>query len=649
MCGITGFVGTASSAPRETLRRMTDTLTHRGPDDGGSWIDETGTVALGHRRLSILDLSPAGHQPMVSASGRFVLVFNGEIYNHLEVRRELEREQPNVCWRGHSDTETLLAAVEAWGLDRALGRCAGMFALALWDRRERYLQLARDRAGEKPLYYGAQRGVLLFGSEIKALRAHPAFAGEVDRSVVALYLRHNYVPDPYSIYAGIWKLPPGTILEIDDQGKYGEPVAYWSARKVLESGRTMPFAGSDLDALAELEDRLGGTVQAQMISDVPLGAFLSGGIDSSLIVALMQARSNRPVKTFTIGFEDDAYDEARYAREVARYLGTDHTELIVTPAETMAVVPRLPAMYDEPFADSSQIPTFLVCQLAKRHVTVSLTGDAGDELFGGYTRYALASRLWRTLSRVPRPVRRLTEALIKARSPGQWDTLLRRVTPLLPAQLRVTHPGDKMHKGAALLALDSLPGVYRSLISHWSRPDLVCRGVPEAPARLDTLMDDVSGLRAEEAMMYWDLITYLPGDILVKVDRAAMAVSLETRVPMLDHRVIDFAWSLPFDMRIRSGESKWLLRQLLYRHVPRDLIDRPKMGFGVPIDSWLRGPLRDWAESLISAARLDGDGYFDVSAVRRRWSEHLTGRRNWAYSLWNVLMFQAWLDETHSR
>jgi len=645
MCGIAGFIGTAVEDRQQVLRRMTDALVHRGPDDAGHWFDDRAGVALGHRRLSILDLSPAGHQPMLSPSERYAIIFNGEIYNHHAIRAELDRAGLAPSWRGHSDTETLLAAVDAWGLRHSLERCVGMFALALWDRQERRLNLARDRAGEKPLYYGVQNGVFLFGSELKALRAHPAFHGEIDREALALYLRHNYVPDPYSIYRGIQKLPPGGIVEVDEHRIPAAPILYWDATEVVARGQATPFEGSDSDALASLESVLGQAVADQMISDVPLGAFLSGGIDSSLIVALMQARSTRPVKTFTIGFEDDAYNEAGHARAVAAHLGTDHTEMIVTPAETIAIVPRLPGMYDEPFADSSQIPTALLCSLARRHVTVSLSGDAGDELFGGYTRYMLASRVWRAVSRVPGPIRRLAAQALVSLAPEQWDAVARGISPLLPGRMRVSHPGDKMHKGAGLLHHAGLPDVYRSLISQWDRPDLVCNGTPEARSRLEDLMASTGALRPEESMMLWDLLSYLPGDILVKVDRAAMAASLETRVPILDHRVVEFAWSLPFHMRIRDGEGKWLLRQLLYRHVPRALIDRPKMGFGVPIDAWLRGPLQEWAEALLSESRLTSEGFFDPAAIRNRWQEHLSGRRNWAYSIWTVLMFQSWLDE----
>ncbi len=642
MCGIAGFIDRAIAAPQELCRRMADALSHRGPDDHGVWTDPASGVALGHRRLSILDLSPAGHQPMRSRSERFVIVFNGEIYNHLSIRQELSDAQPDHAWRGHSDTETLLAAIEAWGLAGALQRCVGMFALALWDQKERRLLLARDRCGEKPLYYGRQGRAFLFGSELKALQQHPAFRGRLNHGALALYLRHNYVPDPYCIYEDICKLPPGTWLQVDANGDAGELTSYWSAAQAIEASQAQPFRGDETTALMELERVMGDAVDGQMVADVPLGAFLSGGVDSSLIVALMQARSSRPVRTFTVGFSEAAYDESAYARAVAAHLRTEHTELTVSPAQALAVIPRLPAMYDEPFADSSQIPTALICQLARSHVTVSLSGDAGDEVFGGYTRYLLAGRIWNTLGHIPKPLRRIAQRMARTLSPDEWDRRLQAAAPLLPRRWRGRRIGDRLHKAGDLFSADTRADVYRALVSHWSPPGSICLGAEEPRSQLAQLMETSRFRHFEEAMMFWDLMSYLPGDILVKVDRAAMAVSLETRVPMLDHRLIEFAWRLPLTMRIRNGQGKWLLRQLLYRHVPRQLIERPKMGFGVPIDSWLRGPLREWAETLLGETRLRSEGIFDPLTVRQKWQEHVEGRRNWAYHLWDVLMFQAW-------
>jgi asparagine synthase (glutamine-hydrolysing) len=626
---------------------MTSALAHRGPDDFGYWCQRDVGLALGQRRLSIVDLSPAGHQPMRSASGRYEIIFNGEIYNHRAVRSELEAAGLGAAWRGHSDTETLLAAIEAWGLQRALQRCVGMFALALWDRESRRLSLARDRAGEKPLYYGRSGSAFLFGSELKALQAHPAFRGEVDRGCLALFLRHCYVPEPLSIFKGIQRLPAGTILEVNQDGSYASPVPYWSFESLVAAGQSEPFRGTDQEATDALDRLLAEAVRIQMEADVPLGAFLSGGIDSSLVVALMQRQSTRRVRTFTIGFSEREYDESAHARAVAQHLGTDHTELRVTPAESMAVIPRLAQIYDEPFADSSQIPTFLVAQLARQHVTVSLSGDAGDELFGGYNRYVWATRVWGA-GRMLGPLRGIGARSLRALTPETWTRLLSYGKPLLPSRWRAAQPGDKVHRVADLLDC-SRPELYRLLVSHWANPGQVVMRATEPASPLTQLMNRTGALGFEEQMMWWDFMTYLPGDILVKVDRAAMAVSLETRVPLLDHRVIEFAWSLPLHMRVRAGEGKWLLKQLLSRYVPRALFQRPKTGFGVPLDSWLRGPLRDWAEALLDESRLRRDGFLNPQPIRQAWLDHLSGRRNRAYWLWDVLMFQSWWDEQQRR
>jgi asparagine synthase (glutamine-hydrolysing) len=639
MCGIAGFIDPRIPDPEATCRTMARTLLHRGPDDGGFWVDRDVGLGLAHRRLSIVDLSPAGHQPMRSASGRYVIVFNGEIYNHVALRKQLPSSE---VWRGHSDTETLLAAIEAWGLPTALHRCVGMFALALWDRQRRVLTLARDRAGEKPLYYGRSGQTFLFGSELKSLRAHPAFKPEVDRDSLALYLRYCCVPEPYSIYHGVQRLPAGTTLEVSEQGRYGEAVHYWSAASVTDPARAERFIGGDTDAVDALDTVLGQAVGLQMVADVPLGAFLSGGIDSSLIVALMQKQSSRQVRTFTIGFSEPAYDESQHARAVARHLGTEHTELIVTPTEAREVIPQLACIYDEPFGDSSQIPTFLVSQLARRHVTVALSGDGGDELFGGYTRYAWAKRLWAALS-LQRPLRRLTSRTLRALSPEEWSRLFGYVNFLAPRSWQAAHMGNKLHKLADLIDC-SRSELYLSLVSHWPAPQRVVIGAAEPRTPLSDLMIESNDRGFEQCMMYWDLMTYLPNDILVKVDRAAMAVSLETRVPLLDHRVIEFAWSLPLEMRIRRGEGKWLLKQLLSRYVPPGLTNRPKTGFGIPIDGWLRGPLRDWAAELLDESRLKREGFFDPAPIREKWLEHASGRRNWAYWLWDILMFETWLQ-----
>ncbi len=648
MCGLAGFLqlsGFDASAAEAQARTMADTLRHRGPDDGGAWTDADAGIALAHRRLSILDLSPAGHQPMPSASRRWVIAFNGEIYNHLALRRELEAARAPLGWRGHSDTETLLAAIEAWGVDATLRKCVGMFAFAAWDRAERSLWLARDRAGEKPLYYGWQGDAFLFGSELKALRAYPVFAAEVDRGALALLLRHNYVPAPYSIYRGIRKLPPGTWLKLAASQRDAEPVAYWSLAEVAERGTAEPFAGNEAQAVDALERLLGDAVRGQMVADVPLGALLSGGIDSTLVTALMQARSARPVRTFTIGFEEGAYDEATHARAVARHLGTDHTELRLSGSDALALVPSLPQIYDEPFADSSQLPTHLVMQLARRHVTVALSGDAGDEFFGGYNRYFLGPRVWQRIGWLPMPLRRLAGRMMTA-LPVQ--TLNRTLGPV-SHHVGITMPGDKVHKlGLRLRDVRSLDELYVALVTEW--PDaagmVVDGAIPpnllDQRARWPRLSDPVA------RMMALDGLTYLPDDILVKVDRAAMAVSLETRAPFLDRDVMEFAWTLPMSMKLRDGRGKWLLRQLLDRHVPRTLVERPKMGFGIPLDDWLRGPLREWAEALLDEGRLRREGFLSPEPIRRAWRLHQRGEASFGYRLWSVLMFQAWLEQAEA-
>ncbi len=649
MCGFTGFLSRMELDEFEcknALLTMTDTLLHRGPDSGGQWVDMRAHIAMGHRRLAIVDLSPAGHQPMASVTGRYVIAFNGEIYNHLALREQLGRGS----WRGHSDTETLLAGFEVWDVQGTVERCIGMFAMAVWDRVTRTLTLVRDRFGEKPLYYGwhgqGNRAVFLFGSELKALKAHPSFVADIDRDALCLLMRHNCIPAPYSIYRGICKLAPGSLLSVTREQREIEVVRYWSVGETAMAACATPYAGNAEQAVDELEVLLKSAVRQQMMADVPLGAFLSGGIDSSTVVALMQAQSNRPVKTFTIGFNESGYNEAVHAKAVAAHLGTDHTELYVTPQQAMNVIPRLPSLYCEPFSDSSQIPTFLVSQLARQHVTVSLSGDAGDELFCGYNRYLLANRLWKKLSRLPTGSRRLASYGLTALSPSGWNALLGPVQRCLPASLRHANLGDKLHKAAEVLASSSMDALYLGLVSHWDDPASLVIGANEPPTMLTGTAPQLTGLDESQRMMALDTLTYLPDDILVKVDRAAMGVSLESRVPFLDHRVFEFAWRLPQSMKLRDGVGKWALRQVLYRHVPRELIERPKMGFGVPIDSWLRGPLREWVESLLDESRLRREGYFNPAPIRQKWAEHLSGRRNWQYHLWDVLMFQAWLENT---
>lgn len=651
MCGVAGFLGTTSTDGSDrmaVIARMTGTLRHRGPDDSGTWVDPEQGIALGHRRLAVIDLSPDGRQPMASACGRYIIVFNGEIYNFSLLRRELEGLGQR--FRGHSDTEVILAAIAHWGLETAITRFVGMFAFAVWDRCERLLHLVRDRLGKKPLYYGWMDGVFLFGSELKALRAHPGFRTEVNRDALALYLRYGYIPAPYSIYKDVQKLPPGTLLTVraGDASSRPEPVPYWSLREVAERGVAEPFTGSVEEAVSRLDALLREAVGLRMIADVPLGAFLSGGVDSSAVVALMQAQSNRPVRTFTIGFHEAAYNEAEDARGVAKHLGTDHTELYVTPEEARSVIPRLPLLYDEPFADSSQIPTFLVSELARRHVTVSLSGDGGDELFGGYNRYAWGRTLWLKMSRVPRGLRRGAAAVLTLLSPQQWDTLFRQLETFMPGRLRQRTPGDKLQKLSEALASSDPEAFYLSLVSQWKEPESVVRGGSESPTLFTDRRQWARLTDFTQRMMYLDIATYLSDDILVKVDRASMGVSLEVRAPFLDHRVVEFAWRIPLGMKISGVEGKWLLRQVLYRYVPKELIDRPKMGFGLPIDSWLRGPLREWTEALLDERRLQSQGFFRSEPIRTKWLEHLSGRRNWQHHLWIILMFQAWLEESRT-
>ena len=644
MCGIAGFWSTdrPSGDPEEILRRMAGSLRHRGPDDEGTWWDPDAGVGLSHRRLAIIDLSPGGHQPMVSASGRYVIVYNGEVYNYLDLRRDLEGRK--VVFRSTSDTEVMLAEIECRGLPGAVTRFAGQFAFALFDRQTRALSLVRDRLGEKPLYYGWAGRTLLFGSELKALRAHPEWRGDIDRDALAQFLRFSYVPAPGSIYRGIRKVVPGTILTFSADAPRGQPrgTPYWSARGVAERGTASPLSGTDAELTDQLEALLRPVVRREMLADVPLGAFLSGGIDSSLVVALMQTQSDRPVRTFTIGFHEHGWNEAEYAGAVARHLGTDHTELYVTPAEALAVVPRLPTLFDEPFADSSQIPTFLVSQMARQHVTVSLSGDGGDELFGGYDRYFVPDRMRRWLRPVPHFARRGLAAVLRAWSPQQWDRGLDRAGIGSALGHRLT--GDRFHKLAMVLAGDADRAMYHDLVSHWRDAEQVVLGAVERPIVVTKPEEwaAVDGLLSW--MMYVDLVSYLPDDILVKVDRASMGVSLESRAPFLDHTVAEFAWALPLRARVQAGRGKQILRWLLDRYVPRQLVERPKMGFGVPLDSWIRGPLKPWAAALLDPARLRREGYLDADAVTQKWTEHEAGRVNWQYHLWDVLMFQAWLE-----
>jgi asparagine synthase (glutamine-hydrolysing) len=651
MCGIAGIFDLARGMDGQALgdaaARMASPLHHRGPDDGGVWSDPASGIGLGFRRLAIIDLTPAGHQPMIaSGSGTgdaaSAIVFNGEIYNAEDIRRELDKlgHAPQGGWRGHSDTEVLLQACLVFGVAATVERLIGMFAFAFWHAADRRLTLVRDRLGIKPLYWARTGRRFLFASELKSLRAHEAFDPALDATALAGYLRHAYVPGPRSIYRDAQKLQPGHMLTV---GADGEPAIaqYWSLREIARDGlRTAAHRPlDDVAAVAEMDALLRDAVKRRMVADVPLGAFLSGGIDSSTVVALMQAQADRPVKTFTIGFHEAGYNEAVHAKAVAAHLGTDHTELYVEPSHALDLVPDLPDWYDEPFADVSQLPTYLVSEMTRRHVTVALSGDGGDELFAGYTRYRWAGRLKHWTENLPLPLRKIASTGLRGMPTGGWDAL----AALAPEHRRPRMLGHKLHKLAGLLTLPDADAVYRRLVAYWDDPAaLGVAGAPYGELCDPGLAADLPDFTAR--MQYLDSVTYLPDDILTKVDRASMAVSLEARVPLLDHRVVAHVWNLPLDLKLRAGKAKWLLRQVLYRYVPASLVERPKMGFAVPINSWLRGPLRDWAESLLDEARLRREGIFDAAPIRRKWREHLSGARDWQYDLWIILMFQAWQE-----
>ncbi|WP_339452328.1 asparagine synthase (glutamine-hydrolyzing) [Pseudomonas sp. JAI120] len=626
MCGFSGYFTNKKFSTDESslLEAMGRSIINRGPDGGGYWFDSAAGIGLSHRRLAIVDLTAAGHQPMHSSSGRFVIAFNGEIYNHGELRILLEESGLSPAWNGHSDTETLLECFEHWGVEKTLQATVGMFAIALWDTRKNELVLARDRLGEKPLYWGWQNDVLLFGSELKALKVHPAFSSDIDRDALALYLRHNYVPAPYSIYRGIEKLMPGHYVTIamGQSRSAVNPLPFWSFNTAVQDGLASPLDTDASGMVDALEAQLSDSIGMQMLADVPLGAFLSGGVDSSLVVGLMQKQSTRPIKTFTIGFSEVGFNEAEHALAVSRHLGTEHTEIYIQPNDALEVIPKLPSIYCEPFADSSQIPTFLVSKLARQQVTVALSGDAGDELFGGYNPYQFTPRLWEGINKLPLSMRRVLSASLKA----------------LPLK-------GKLEKLVDIVGSSSREDFYRQLVSHWKIPSSVVIGAVEPLTLLNTPSKWPSAVQYEEWMMAMDAQSYMVDDILVKVDRAAMSNSLETRVPMLDHRVVELAWRIPLDVKIRNGVGKWVLREVLYRYVPRELIERPKKGFSIPIASWLRGPLRGWSESLLDESRLRQEGFFHPAPIRSCWEQHLSGRADHSSKLWGILMFQAWLEE----
>ncbi|AZT85880.1 asparagine synthase (glutamine-hydrolyzing) [Marinobacter sp. NP-4(2019)] len=647
MCGITGVLSPNSGlATESTVRRMADAVLHRGPDDLGTWADSEVGIALGHRRLAILDLSSAGYQPMASLCDRYVIVFNGEIYNHIMLREQLrEATGGGIPWRGHSDTETLLEAFRVWGIEDTLRLTSGMFAIAVWDREEQFLTLARDRFGEKPLYYGWVDGTLVFASELKALKQYPGLRGELESRVLQSYLRFGCVGGQQSILKGVFKLPPGSFLEVSladiKAGKRPQPAEWWSAVDSAHAARQSAPVSPER-ALTNVAETLIASVERQMAADVPLGAFLSGGVDSSLIVALMQSQSARKIRTFSVGFDDPRYDESEHAAAVARHLGTEHTTLRATSQMALDVIPKLPALYDEPFADSSQIPTFLISSLTRDHVTVALSGDAGDELFGGYNRYVWMPRVWSKLARMPQPMRHTLASLLKSMPPRGYDRLMAIGSRVLPSRLHIRTFGEKLYKLADVLACGSDRELYGGLASMNRHPENLLEPECCSDKAVEHLYPALAGFDQVEWMMLMDTLNFMVDDVLVKVDRASMASSLEVRAPFLDPDVYAAAWQLPLDMRVRNGEGKWALRQILYRHVPRELIERPKMGFAVPLDDWLRGPLREWAEDLLSPSSLANLPALNPRAVQAMWRNHLQGKGHLAQQLWAVLQLSAW-------
>lgn len=647
MCGITGFYSKNLSTFNNSILKMNSALFHRGPDFSGVWQDRSSGIVFGHQRLSVLDLSSAGNQPMISSSGRFIITYNGEIYNHLEIRKELKEINMNINWKSNSDTETFLEAIEYWGIDNALKKVVGMFAFALWDKKNCSLVLARDRMGEKPLYYGWQgkglNKVFIFGSELKALKQHPEFQKTINRDAIALLLRHNYIPDPYSIYKNIYKLLPGQYLLLKNKDLkknfLSKPVNYWSLTKIAIEGSKDLFKEDDSEIQNNFEKILKDTVKKKMISDAPVGAFLSGGIDSSTLVSLMQSENINRIKTFTIGFNDDDFNEAKHAKKIAKHLNTEHTELYFSPKTVMEIIPKLPIIHDEPFSDNSQIPSFLISQLAKKQIKVAISGDGGDELFCGYNRYSYVNNWSQRFNLIPFGLRKVFANKIKSISQDRWNILL-KFLPFL------NQHANKI-KGSKALEANSLTDLYYILFSQWQNPTDVVLNSSEPGTFLTLYKPNLNQLNNYEQMMVLDLISYLPNDILVKVDRTSMASSIETRVPLLDHKLIEYVWKIPHNLKFRNGQSKWILKQILKKYVPERLTERPKKGFGIPLHSWLRGPLRDWAENLLDEKKLLKEGYFDAKIVREKWDDFILNKKNWHQDLWNILMFQAWLDSNN--
>ncbi len=645
MCGITGFISSDLNENKYSylLNDMSNQIAHRGPNDNGLWFDIDDKIGLAHRRLSILDISKAGAQPMHSNSNRYTIVYNGEIYNHLEIRKEIYSNYKFDGWHGTSDTETLLKGFDLWGIEKMLQKCTGMFAIAVWDKKFKCLNLARDRIGEKPLYYGWQGKSFIFASELKSFFSHPDFKKEINKDAIYSLLRYYNISGINTIFKNIYKIRPGTILSIRQDKKHSEK-EYWSASSLILNNNLGSKPKTDEVVIEEFQALFRSSVKDQMISDVPLGAFLSGGIDSSLIVALMQEQSINSVKTFTIGFDEKGYNEADFAKIVAKYLGTEHTELYVSPKDALNVIPELPKIYDEPFSDTSQIPTYLVSKLAAKDVRVSLSGDGGDELFCGYNRYLMADKVFDKMTIIPKTIRNLLFHSLKNIKPHQWDRFAKKVEFLLPKFAKLNNLGDKFYKGVGLISSESIVDLYLKLVTHWDNPSKALIGGNDCLLTEKFEMNNLSNFSDVRGMMIMDLLTFLPDDLLVKTDRAAMAVSLETRAPFLDHKIVEYAFNLDQNFKVRNGNTKWILKEILNKYIPKASFDRPKMGFAVPIGKWLRGPLKDWADNLLNETRLKNEGYFNQKEIKLKWEQHIKKTHNWDYHLWDVLMFQAWLE-----